>query len=129
MTDANVFKAKAFDGRTTRDAFNPKRFDETTARDDFGTKSFDERPLPTGTASIRLENGHSLVDLWTERAGVGTDVEACQWPDGCPDELDRRLGQLRLQLFGQAYNLGDFLMHVVLPQAARHWTLTTLREN
>jgi len=58
MTDANVFKAKAFDGRTTHDAFNPKRFDETTARDDFETNSFDERPSPTGTTSIHPENGH-----------------------------------------------------------------------
>ena len=31
--------------------------------------------------------------------------------------------QVRLQLFGLAYNLGDSLR-----QAVRHWTLTTLRE-
>jgi len=27
-----------------------------------------------------------------------------------------------------AYNLGNFLRQAVLPQAVRHWTLTTLRE-
>ena len=76
MTDANVFKAKAFDGRTTRDAFNSKRFDKKTAHDDFGIKSFNERSLSTGTVSIRLENGHSLVDLWTEYVGDGIDAES-----------------------------------------------------
>ena len=28
----------------------------------------------------------------------------------------------------QSYNLGNFLRQIVLPQAVRHWTLTTLRE-
>ena len=36
--------------------------------------------------------------------------------------------QLRLQLFVLACNLGNFLSQSVLPQAVRHWTLTTLRE-
>jgi hypothetical protein len=35
---------------------------------------------------------------------------------------------VRLQLFVLAYNLGNFLRQTVLPQAVRHWTLTTLRE-
>ena len=35
---------------------------------------------------------------------------------------------MRLQLFVLAYNLGNFLRQAVLPQAVRHWTLTTLRE-
>ena len=35
---------------------------------------------------------------------------------------------MRLQLFVLAYNLGNFLRQTVLPQAVRHWTLTTLRE-
>src|ERR1700723_575819 len=36
--------------------------------------------------------------------------------------------QVRLHLFVLAYNLGKFLQQAVLPQAVRHWTLTTLRE-
>ena len=36
--------------------------------------------------------------------------------------------QVRLQLFVLAYTLGNFLRQAVLPQAVRHWTLTTLRE-
>jgi hypothetical protein len=36
--------------------------------------------------------------------------------------------QVRRQLFVLAYNLGNFLRQSVLPQAVRHWSLTTLRE-
>jgi hypothetical protein len=36
--------------------------------------------------------------------------------------------QVRLQLFVLAYDLANFLRQAVLPQSARHWTLTTLRE-
>jgi hypothetical protein len=35
---------------------------------------------------------------------------------------------VRLQLFVLACNLGNFLRQAVLPQAVRHWILTTLRE-
>jgi hypothetical protein len=36
--------------------------------------------------------------------------------------------QVRLQLFVLAYSLGNFLRQAVLPQAVRHRTLTTSRE-
>ena len=36
--------------------------------------------------------------------------------------------QVRLQLFALAYNLGNFLRRLVLPQKVKHWSLTTLRE-
>ena len=36
--------------------------------------------------------------------------------------------QVRLQLFALAYNLGNFLRRLALPQGIRHWALTTLRE-
>ena len=36
--------------------------------------------------------------------------------------------EVRLQLFGLAYNLGNFLRTMALPQKIAHWTLTTLRE-
>ena len=35
---------------------------------------------------------------------------------------------MRLQLFGLAYNLGNFLRQLALPREVRHWSLTTLRE-
>ena len=36
--------------------------------------------------------------------------------------------QVRLQLFALAYNLGNFLRRLALPQTVQHWSLTTLRE-
>jgi len=36
--------------------------------------------------------------------------------------------EVRLQLFGLAYNLGNFLKTLALPRQIAHWTLTTLRE-
>ena len=47
----------------------------------------------------------------------------------CPPALSQLVdNQVRLHLFVLAYNLGNFLRQVVLPQSVRHWTLTTLRE-
>lgn len=36
--------------------------------------------------------------------------------------------QARLQLFALAYNLGNFLRRLALPNPVKHWSLTTLRE-
>ena len=41
---------------------------------------------------------------------------------------DFRDNQVRLQLFALAYNLGNFLRRLALPQGVEHWSLTTLRE-
>ena len=35
---------------------------------------------------------------------------------------------MRLQLFALAYNLGNFLRRLALPQSGKFWSLTTLRE-
>jgi Transposase DDE domain group 1 len=35
---------------------------------------------------------------------------------------------VRLQLFALAYNLGNFLRTLALPQEIEHWSPTTLRE-
>ncbi|MCX5659627.1 MAG: transposase, partial [Planctomycetota bacterium] len=43
----------------------------------------------------------------------------------CHDFADN---QVRLQLFALAYNLGNFMRRLALPQAVKHWTLTTLRD-
>ena len=42
----------------------------------------------------------------------------------CYDFVDNHV---RLQLFGLAYNLGNFLRTLALPRRVTHWTLTTLR--
>ena len=39
-----------------------------------------------------------------------------------------RSNEVRLQLQALAYNLGNFLRTLALPQAVEHWSLTTLRE-
>jgi hypothetical protein len=36
--------------------------------------------------------------------------------------------QVRPQLFALAYNLGNFLTRLALPEGVKHWSLTTLRE-
>jgi hypothetical protein len=43
----------------------------------------------------------------------------------CHDFVDN---QVRLQLFALAYNLGNFLRRLALPQSVKHWSLITLRE-
>jgi len=37
-------------------------------------------------------------------------------------------GEVRLQLFALAYNLGNFLRRLVLPTPVKKWSLRTLRE-
>ncbi len=39
-----------------------------------------------------------------------------------------RNNAVRLQLHALAYNLGNFLRTLALPQEVEHWSLTTLRE-
>jgi hypothetical protein len=39
-----------------------------------------------------------------------------------------RHNEVRLQLHGLAYNLGNFLRTLALPQAVEPWSLTTLQE-
>jgi hypothetical protein len=39
-----------------------------------------------------------------------------------------RNNEVRLQLHALAYNLGNFLRTLALPQEVEHWSLTTLRE-
>jgi len=36
--------------------------------------------------------------------------------------------QARLQLFALAYNSGNFLRRLALPEGVSHWSLTTLRD-
>ncbi len=39
-----------------------------------------------------------------------------------------RNNEVRLQLHALAYNLGNFLRTLALPEAVEHWSLTTVRE-
>lgn len=58
----------------------------------------------------------------SRRAGAGANGK-CRI--SCHDFVDN---QVRLPLFAPAYNLGNFLRRLALPQSVRHWSLTTLRE-
>ena len=41
---------------------------------------------------------------------------------------DFKDNEVRLQLFALAYNLGNFLRRLPLPDGVKHWSLTRLRE-
>jgi len=57
------------------------------------------------------------VRVW--RRNPSQDSAAC---------LARMRFQMQLQLFALAYNLGNFLRRLALPQSVKHWSLTTLRK-
>ena len=70
---------------------------------------------------VRFYNQRGTAEQWIKKG-----KSAVKWTRlSCHDFVDN---QVRLQLFVLAYNLGNFLRQAVLPQAVRHWTLTTLRE-
>ncbi|MFH1476860.1 MAG: transposase [Verrucomicrobiota bacterium] len=70
---------------------------------------------------VLFYNQRGTAEQW-----IKDGKNAVKWPRlSCHDFADN---QVRLQLFVLAYNLGNFLRQAVLPQAVRHWTLTTLRE-
>src|ERR1700689_399339 len=72
-------------------------------------------------AGGRFYNQRGTAEQWIKEG-----KNAVKWTRlSCHDFVDN---QVRLQLFVLAYNLGNFLRQAVLPQAVRHWTLTTLRE-
>ena len=70
---------------------------------------------------VRFYNQRGTAEQWIKEG-----KNAVKWTRlSCHDFVDN---QVRLQLFVLAYNLGNFLRQAALPQAVRHWTLTTLRE-
>ena len=66
-----------------------------------------------------------------QQAGHGRAVDqrgryALKWTrSSCNDFVDNKV---RLQLFALAYNLGNFLRRLALPQSVKKWSLRTLRE-
>jgi hypothetical protein len=63
-----------------------------------------------GTAEQHIKEGKNAIN-WTRLSCHGF-----------------RNNEVRLQLHALAYNLGNFLRTLALPQAVEHWSLTTLRE-
>ncbi len=74
--------------------------------------------LPKGI--VRFYNSRGTAEQWIKEGKY-----ALNWTRlSCHDFVDN---QVRLQLFAQAYNLGNFLRRLALPASVKHWTLTTLR--
>jgi hypothetical protein len=72
-------------------------------------------------AVVKFYNGRGTAEQWIKEG-----KNAVKWTRlSCHDFVDN---QVRLQLFALAYNLGNFLRRLALPQSVKHWSLTTLRE-
>jgi hypothetical protein len=70
---------------------------------------------------VKFYNGRGTAEQWIKEG-----KNAVKWTRlSCHDFIDN---QVRLQLFALAYNLGNFLRRLALPQSVKHWSLTTLRE-
>jgi hypothetical protein len=70
---------------------------------------------------VRFYNGRGTAEQWIKEG-----KNAVKWTRlSCHDFVDN---QVRLQLFALAYNLGNFLRRLALPNSVKHWSLTTLRE-
>ena len=70
---------------------------------------------------VKFYNGRGTAEQWIKEG-----KNAMKWTRlSCHDFLDN---QVRLQLFALAYNLGNFLRRLALPNSVKHWSLTTLRE-
>jgi hypothetical protein len=70
---------------------------------------------------VKFYNGRGTAEQWIKEG-----KNAVKWTRlSCHDFVDN---QVRLQLFALAYNLGNFLRRLALPNSVKHWSLTTLRE-
>jgi hypothetical protein len=78
--------------------------------------------LGGGAASVVwFYNGRGTAEQWIKEG-----KNAVKWTRlSCHDFVDN---QVRLQLFVLAYNVGNFLRRLALPNRVKHWSLTTLRE-
>ena len=72
-------------------------------------------------AVVKFYNGRGTAEQWIKEG-----KNALKWTRlSCHDFVDNHV---RLQLFALAYNLGNFLRRLALPEGVKHWSLTTLRE-
>ncbi len=70
---------------------------------------------------VKFYNGRGTAKQWIKEG-----KNAVTWTRlSCHDFKDN---QVRLQLFVLAYNLGNFLRRLALPEEVRQWSLATLRE-
>lgn len=70
---------------------------------------------------VKFYNKRGTAEQWIKEGKY-----ALNWARlSCHDFVDN---QVRLQLFALAYNLGNFLRRLVLPNSVKTWSLRTLRE-
>jgi hypothetical protein len=70
---------------------------------------------------VRFYDHRGTAEQWIKEG-----KNAVKWTKlSCHDFKDN---QVRLQLFALAYNLGNFLRRLALPNGVKHWSMTTLRE-
>ena len=70
---------------------------------------------------VHFHNGRDTAEQWIKEGKY-----ALNWTRlSCHDFVDN---QVRLQVFGLAYNLGNFLRRLALPKSVKKWSLRTLRE-
>ncbi len=70
---------------------------------------------------VRFYNKRGTAEQWIKEGKY-----ALKWTRlSCHDFVDN---QVRLQLFALAYNLGNFLRRLALPNSVKKWSLRTLRE-
>jgi hypothetical protein len=70
---------------------------------------------------VKFYNKRGTAEQWIKEGKY-----ALNWTRlSCHDFVDN---QIRLQLFALAYNLGNFLRRLALPQPVKTWSLRTLRE-
>ena len=70
---------------------------------------------------MKFYNRRGTVEQWIKEG-----KHALNWTRlSCHDFVDN---QVRLQLFALAYNIGNFLHRLALPDGVSHWSLTTLRD-
>ena len=70
---------------------------------------------------VRFYNGRGTAKQWNNKGR-----SSLKWTRlSSHDFVDK---QVRLPLFALAYNLGNVLRRLALPEAVEHWTMRTLRE-
>ena len=70
---------------------------------------------------VRFYNHRGTAEQWIKEG-----KHAIHWTRlSCHDFQDNAV---RLQLFGLAYNLGNFMRRLILPPKVKHWMLSALRE-
>jgi len=70
---------------------------------------------------VKFYNGRGTAERWIKEG-----KQALKWTRlSCQRFVDN---EVRLQLFGLAYNIANFLRRLALPKGVSHWSLTTLLE-